>query len=186
MRRLSGLALVAVLHAAISPLSAQDPFGTWQGMLATAAKPLRLVFDVERDNGRLKAVHFSIDQSGFQSPVAADTISIAPPALRIVFSRIRASFSGAINGRADTISGTWTQGGSATHWYSRGRQHKPLGGIPHRTPYDRSRSTRVSRSRYSIGVVLDVRSSSWPEPAILRTSSISLRRSLSDGITSLA
>jgi pimeloyl-ACP methyl ester carboxylesterase len=113
MRPLSALALVAALHAAIVPLAAQDPFGTWQGTLATAAKPLRLVFDVARDNGRLKVVHFSIDQSGFQSPVAADTISITPPALRIVFSRLRATFGGAINVRGDTISGRWTQAGSA-------------------------------------------------------------------------
>jgi pimeloyl-ACP methyl ester carboxylesterase len=56
-------------------------------------------------------VQFSIDQSGFQSPVTADTIVTASRSLRIVFSRIRGVFDGTLNARGDTITGTWTQGG---------------------------------------------------------------------------
>ena len=112
MRRLCTLTLVAALNAAVAPLAAQQAFGTWQGTLATAAKPLRLVFDIAKDNGRVKVVQFSIDQSGFQSPITADTIGITSRTLRIVFSRIRGTFDGTLNGRGDTITGTWTQGGS--------------------------------------------------------------------------
>lgn len=112
MRLLSMVSvLLAIAGAALTPLAAQDPFGTWQGTLATPARPLRLVFDITRDNGRVKVVQFSIDQSGFQSPVAADTVSFAGPVVRIVFSRIRGTFDGTINRRGDTIAGTWTQGG---------------------------------------------------------------------------
>ncbi len=103
-------AFTAALIAVPALLAAQDAFGTWQGTLATSARPLRLVFDVARDNGRVKVVQFSVDQTGFQSPVTADTIRIASGAVRFVFSRIRGTFEGTLNTRGDTIAGTWTQG----------------------------------------------------------------------------
>src|SRR5688572_29958481 len=102
---------IAAGIAVPAPLAAQDTFGTWQGTLATSTRPLRLVFDIARDNGRVKVVQFSIDQSSFQSPVTADTISIAARSVRIVFSRIRGTYDGTLNARGDTIAGTWTQGG---------------------------------------------------------------------------
>ncbi len=109
MRRLLVAALSTALTTASTPLAAQDAFGSWQGTLALPAKPLRLVFDIARDNGRVKVVQFSIDQSGFQSPVTADTITIGSRTVRIVFSRIRGVFDGTLNARGDTITGTWTQ-----------------------------------------------------------------------------
>jgi pimeloyl-ACP methyl ester carboxylesterase len=112
MRRLSVLVLLTTaLIAGPASLAAQDAFGTWQGTLATSARPLRVVFDIARDNGRVKVVHFSIDQTGFQSPVTADTITIAPRGVRLVFSRIRATFDGTLDARGDTITGSWTQAG---------------------------------------------------------------------------
>ncbi|HEV8214603.1 MAG TPA: alpha/beta hydrolase [Gemmatimonadaceae bacterium] len=111
MRRLSVFTLAVTLGAALTPLAAQDAFGTWQGTLATAAKPLRLVIDIEKDNGRVKVVQFSIDQSGFQSPVTADTVATSSRTLRIAFTRVRATFDGTLNVRGDTITGTWAQGG---------------------------------------------------------------------------
>jgi len=110
MHRLFVFTLAATLRAAPTPLAAQDAFGTWQGTLVTAARPLRLVLDIAQDNGRVKVVQFSIDQSGFQSPVTADTVAIASRSIRIVFSRIRGIFDGALNARGDTITGTWAQG----------------------------------------------------------------------------
>ena len=104
--------LTAALIAAAAPLAAQDAFGTWQGTLATPARPLRLVFDIARDNGRVKVVQFSIDQTGFQNPATADTITIASRTVRIVFSRARATFDGTLNPTGDTITGTWTQAGT--------------------------------------------------------------------------
>lgn len=112
MRRLSIVStLTAALIASPASLAAQEAFGTWQGTLATPARPLRLVFDIARDDGRVKVVQFSIDQTGFQSPVTADTITIAARAVRIVFSRIRGTFDGTLNARGDTITGNWTQAG---------------------------------------------------------------------------
>ena len=104
--------LTAAVIAAPAPLAAQDAFGTWQGTLATPARPLRLVFDIARDNGRMKVVLFSIDQTGFQSPITADTITIASRTIRIVFSRARATLDGTLSPSADTIAGTWTQSGA--------------------------------------------------------------------------
>jgi pimeloyl-ACP methyl ester carboxylesterase len=105
-------ALIAALIACPPRLAAQDALGTWQGALATSGRPLRLVFDLARDNGRVKAVLFSLDQSGFASPVTADTIAIASPAVRLVFSRARARFDGSLDPGGDTLAGSWTQGGS--------------------------------------------------------------------------
>jgi hypothetical protein len=79
--------LIAALSAAPAALAAQDAFGTWQGTIATSARPLRIVFDIARDNGRVKVVHFSIDQTGFRSPVTADTIDEAE-VLREIFAFI--------------------------------------------------------------------------------------------------
>jgi pimeloyl-ACP methyl ester carboxylesterase len=104
--------LTAALFAAPAPVAAQDAFGTWQGTLATPARSRRLVVDIARDNGRVKAVHFSIDQTGFHSPLSADTIRLLPRAVRIVFTRIRGAFEGVLNARGDTLAGTWTQAGS--------------------------------------------------------------------------
>ena len=104
--------LTAAVIAAPAPLAAQGAFGTWQGTLATPARPLRLVFDIARDNGRMKVVLFSIDQTGFQSPITADTITIASRTIRIVFSRARATLDGTLSPSADTITGTWTQSGA--------------------------------------------------------------------------
>jgi pimeloyl-ACP methyl ester carboxylesterase len=114
LRRLSlACTLAAALITVPAQLVAQNALGTWQGTLATPARPLRLVLDITRDNGRVKVVQFSIDQSGFQSPVAGDTITIGSRLLRIVFSRARTTLDGALNPSGDTITGTWTQAGSA-------------------------------------------------------------------------
>jgi len=110
MRRLSIVSILTAALAAAEPLAAQDAFGTWQGTLATSGRPLRDVFDITRDNGRVKVVFFSIDQSGFQSPVTPDTIELASREIRLVFSRARATFTGTLDPRGDTITGTWTQG----------------------------------------------------------------------------
>lgn len=104
-------ALIVAQIAAPAPLAAQDVFGTWQGTLVTPARSLRLVFDVARDHGRVKVVHFSIDQTGFASPVTADTIRLRERAVRFVFSRVRGTFEGTLTARGDTLAGTWTQGG---------------------------------------------------------------------------
>src|SRR4051812_37118470 len=90
-------ALAIILAAGPARLLAQDPFGTWQGTLATATRPLRLVFDIARDNGRVKVVQFSIDQTGFESPVTADTITLSARRVRIVFSRTHGTFEGVLN-----------------------------------------------------------------------------------------
>jgi len=103
--------LVAAGIAGPAPLAAQDTFGTWQGALATPTRPLRVVFDITRDNGRVKVVFFPIDQSGFAGPVTADTISVVDRAIRIVFTRTRGTYNGVVNARGDSIVGTWTAGG---------------------------------------------------------------------------
>jgi hypothetical protein len=38
-----------------APVAAQDVFGTWQGSVMTPTRPPRMVFDLGRDNGRVKA-----------------------------------------------------------------------------------------------------------------------------------
>ena len=186
MRRLSIVSILTAALAAAEPLAAQDAFGTWQGTLATSGRPLRDVFDITRDNGRVKVVFFSIDQSGFQSPVTPDTIELASREIRLVFSRARATFTGTLDPRGDTITGTWTQGA--------GPRPLVLVRANAKTEWRDSSSHSIrqlavdpaSHSRSSTGVEPDGRSSCSRAQAIPHMSSISLRRSSSAGTTCMA
>ena len=77
----------------------------------TPTRPPRMVVDIARDHGRVRAVLYSIDQVGFASPIVGDTIAIAARKVRLVFTLARAAFEGTLNPRGDSIAGTWTQVG---------------------------------------------------------------------------
>ena len=65
------LALAAVSATAIF---AQNVVGTWQGTLQASQRPLRLVMKLTRgDDESLKAVFYSIDQTGQGFPASAVT-----------------------------------------------------------------------------------------------------------------
>jgi uncharacterized protein (TIGR03435 family) len=105
------LCLVA-LAALVAPLAlrAQDIAGDWQGTIKAGNKDLRLVVRVTKDDGRLKAVMFSIDQAGGQ-PINASSASLEGTTFKFKIDMVSGSYEGKLGADGKSIAGTWTQGG---------------------------------------------------------------------------
>jgi hypothetical protein len=92
----------------ITALCAQDVIGTWQGTLQ-AGKDLRIVFKISKgDDGGLKAVMYSIDQT--PQPIAS-TIAVQGLAVKITIPAAAGAYEGKMDADGGVIAGTWTQGG---------------------------------------------------------------------------
>ena len=85
----------------------QDITGQWQGVLK-ANKDLRLIAKITRDDGRLAATMYSIDQGaqGFK----ASGVKFEGGTLRFTIDPIGGTFEGHLGSDGKMISGTWTQG----------------------------------------------------------------------------
>jgi uncharacterized protein (TIGR03435 family) len=88
-------------------LRAQDVVGTWQGTLK-AGKDLRTVLVVSKDNGRLKASMYSIDQGSTQ--MKASSVALDGTTFRYSVEVIGGSYAGKLSSDGKTIAGEWTQG----------------------------------------------------------------------------
>jgi uncharacterized protein (TIGR03435 family) len=93
----------------------RDIVGTWQGTLHIAKTDqhpqidLRLMFKISRtDAGPLKAVWYSIDQSGQSVPVA--TIKFQDGVLRFTVTVVDRSYEGKMSADGKSIAGTWMEG----------------------------------------------------------------------------
>jgi len=98
-----------------TPASPADIVGTWQGTLhipKTDQHPqidLRLVVKVSKtDAGALKAVWYSIDQSGQSIPVA--TVNFQDGVLRFKITVVDRSYEGKMSADGKSIAGTWMEG----------------------------------------------------------------------------
>jgi len=101
------LAVVACLVLAGSAL-AQNVVGTWQGVLKTSKKDLRTIVVVAKDDGKLKATMYSIDQGamGFK----ATSVSLDGTTFKYGVDPIGGTFEGKLSEDGNTIAGSWTQG----------------------------------------------------------------------------
>jgi uncharacterized protein (TIGR03435 family) len=86
----------------------KDLAGNWQGTLP-AGNGLRLVIKVTNDDGKLKAVMYSIDQGG--QPMAVTSIALQGTAVNFSVKPLDLSYVGMLNPDGNTISGNQTQGG---------------------------------------------------------------------------
>jgi uncharacterized protein (TIGR03435 family) len=86
---------------------AQDVVGDWQGTLH-AGKDLRIVFKITKDDGKLKAVGYSIDQGG--QPMNTTGVTLQGTDLKFAVPGVGGSFEGNLSADGHTINGTWTQG----------------------------------------------------------------------------
>jgi hypothetical protein len=86
---------------------AKDITGTWQGTLAIG-KGLRTVIKISRDDGQLKAVLYSIDQSG--RPFNANSVAMQGSVIGIHIPAISGDYEGKLSADGNTLTGTFTQG----------------------------------------------------------------------------
>jgi uncharacterized protein (TIGR03435 family) len=98
--------MVAAVAMVGTVARAQDITGDWQGTLH-AGKDLRIVLKVTKDDGKLKAVAYSIDQ-GSQ---AMNTTGALLQGTDFKFSvpSVGGNYEGKLSADGNTISGTWTQ-----------------------------------------------------------------------------
>jgi fermentation-respiration switch protein FrsA (DUF1100 family) len=94
-------------------VSAQTPgvAGDWLGTLNVGPVALRLVLHItSAGNGQLSATLDSIDQNAKGIPVSS--ISLKESTLSLAVATINGSYQGRLSADAQTIDGTWTQGGT--------------------------------------------------------------------------
>ncbi|WP_263384656.1 TIGR03435 family protein [Granulicella arctica] len=98
------LACVVLLGAA---LQAQDIVGNWQGILK-AEKDLRVILIIAKDNGKLKATMYSIDQGSMA--LGASAVTLDGATLRYKVDMIGGSYEGKLSADGKVLTGTWSQG----------------------------------------------------------------------------
>ncbi len=99
--------LVACVALVGTALRAQDMTGTWQGTLK-AQRDLRTVLAVSKEDGKLKAVMYSIDQGAM--PLKVSSVILDGATFKYTVDLIGASYAGKLSADGKTITGTWTQG----------------------------------------------------------------------------
>ena len=103
---------VAVLSMLVAgSLRAQDITGNWQGTLQ-AGKGLRTILKITKDDGKLKGVMYSIDQS--PQPIALTSFALDGKTVTFAIKMFDLTYTGTLNPAGTTIIGSATQGGQ-TH-----------------------------------------------------------------------
>jgi len=110
------LSILALSALPGSVLLAQNITGTWQGSLKVTGPngsvDLRTVMKISRaDNESLKGVFYSIDQGA--TPMNITSITLKGSAVKVSLTQLNGAFEGTLSGDGNSISGKWTQGGSA-------------------------------------------------------------------------
>lgn len=91
-------------------LGAQELTGDWQGTLVFGKVKLRIILKVSGNaDEKLTAELYSIDQT--TDPIPVDSISEEGKTVKFALPIINGSFAGTMSADANTIDGTWTQGG---------------------------------------------------------------------------
>ncbi len=105
--------LTLMFGAFARPLQAQekDIAGNWQGTLE-AGKGLRTLIKISKDDGKLKAVMYSIDQGG--QPIPVTSISLQGSSFNFEIKPLDVTYAGTLNPDGKAIAGNATQNGQ-TH-----------------------------------------------------------------------
>ena len=105
--------LTLMFGAFARPLQAQekDIAGNWQGTLE-AGKGLRTLIKISKDDGKLKAVMYSIDQGG--QPIPVTSISLQGSSFNFEIKLLDVTYAGTLNPDGKAIAGNATQNGQ-TH-----------------------------------------------------------------------
>ena len=105
--------LTLMFGAFARPLQAQDKdiTGNWQGTLQ-AGKGLRTLIKISKNDGKLKAVMYSIDQGG--QPIPVTSISLQGSSVNFEIKPLDVTYTGTLNPEGNAIAGNATQNGQ-TH-----------------------------------------------------------------------
>ena len=104
------LSIVAFALLAAGTLRAQDLTGNWQGTLK-AGKDLRIILVVSKDEAKLQAKLYSIDQTA--QPFRVSSISQEGPTVKFAIDLMGTTYDGKMNAANNMIAGTWTQATTA-------------------------------------------------------------------------
>ena len=102
-------ALAPALHAQAK--DEKDITGNWQGTLEVG-KGLRTLIKISKDDGKLKAVMYSIDQGG--QPIALTSIALQGTSVNFEIKPLDVTYTGTLNPEGNAIAGSATQNGQ-TH-----------------------------------------------------------------------
>ena len=86
---------------------AQELTGNWQGTLKSA-KDLRMILVVTKEDGKLQAKLYSLDESA--QPFRVSSISQDGATVKFAVENAGTTYEGKLNAANDSIAGTWTQG----------------------------------------------------------------------------
>jgi uncharacterized protein (TIGR03435 family) len=116
--RFTALATLMTVGFASRPLSAQDIAGTWQGTLAAAqeqtAKPQRIVVKITKDPASgWQGVAYSLDSNMAYEGRVTTQMSLQGTDLHFAIAPIDSSYQGKLSPDGATLTGTWTQNGTA-------------------------------------------------------------------------
>src|ERR1700678_3935060 len=98
--------MVALVVLAGGALLAQDFTGNWQGTLKTG-KDLRMILVVSKEDGRLQAKLYSIDETA--QPFRVSSISQDGSTVKFAIDFNGTAYQGKMNADNSKIIGTWTQ-----------------------------------------------------------------------------
>ena len=101
------LRIMALALLAAGALRAQDLTGNWQGTLK-ASKDLRMILVITKEDGRLQAKLYSIDETA--QPFRVSSISQDGLTVKFAIDLNGTTYEGKMNAGNNTIAGTWTQG----------------------------------------------------------------------------
>jgi uncharacterized protein (TIGR03435 family) len=100
------LSIVALAALVGGALRAQDLTGNWQGTLK-ASKDLRMILVVTKDDGRLQAKLYSIDET--PQPFRVSSISQDGSTVKFAIELNGTTYEGKMSADNNAIAGTWTK-----------------------------------------------------------------------------
>ncbi|MEO6806680.1 MAG: TIGR03435 family protein [Edaphobacter sp.] len=101
---------VATTRHAVAQDKGKDITGNWQGTLQ-AGRGLRTLIRISKDDGKLKAVLYSIDQGG--QPIPATAVSLQGTSFNFEIKPLDLTYTGTLNPEGNAIAGSATQNGQA-------------------------------------------------------------------------
>ena len=100
--------MFVLMAVSVNVLLAQDMTGTWQGTLKAGQQELRIVIQITKDDGKLAAKMYSLNQGG--AAIAASAVTQSGSSIKIAIATLGGSYEGKLSPEGNTMIGTFTQG----------------------------------------------------------------------------